>query len=90
MDKHRVLTELFMAIGALQSLINEESELPSLIEDSIWIAIKEICNIKVESKLDTKIREYVLESIAATKHVDEEPYKNLINYLLSSKIEMND
>lgn len=88
MDKHLILTELLMAMKGVNG-VEKSSEMPDLILDNIWTAIKEICGIKAEGRFSDKIREYVIDELNRTKVVDENPYGDLIEYLTTSKIEMN-
>lgn len=88
MDKHLVLTELLMAMHGINGL-EKSNEMPDLILDNIWNSIKEICGIKAEGRFSDKVLEYVIDELNRTKIVDENPYGELIEYLTTSKIEMN-
>lgn len=88
MNKQIVLDELLGALKALHELQSNESPIVYSI-GNIWAAIKEICGIKVNGALNEKILEYVLETIESCPPI-ESRFENLISYLTTSKIEMNE
>ncbi|MEC4565446.1 hypothetical protein L8C07_05770 [Paenibacillus sp. CMAA1739] len=88
MDKHLVLTEILMAIHGVNSL-EKHDEFPELILDNLWNAVKELCGIKAEGRFSNKVLEYVLDELKRIDTANEDPYEDLIEYLTTSKIEMN-
>ncbi|KHL91502.1 hypothetical protein QW71_34175 [Paenibacillus sp. IHB B 3415] len=88
MDKNRTLDELFGAMKALYEMNSNESPVVYAI-GNIWNAVKEICEFEVQGPLSEKILEYVLERLEKSNS-GEDRFENLIAYLTTSKIEMNE
>ncbi|MEK4289394.1 hypothetical protein [Paenibacillus sp. FSL P4-0502] len=88
MDNNKMLYDLLGALKALNESEIKESPIVYSI-DNIWSVIKEICGIKISGPFNFKILDYVLERVGLVKFATEDCYDDLIEFLTTTKIEMN-